>query len=211
MVTYWVKTPQWLKKLFQKGVLWTIPVVGKAAVYLTFDDGPHPSATSFVLDELTKYSARGTFFCVGDNVRKYPDIYERINKEGHLAGNHTYNHISGWKNSNDVYLKNIVSAAQLITPKIFRPPYGRIKLSQIRKLRQTGNGWKIYMWDVLCADFDRNITPQQCLDNVLNNIKPGSIVVFHDSDKAWERMNYALPLVLQYCKDQGWEMNSLPE
>ena len=211
MTSYWVKTPQWLKRLFPRNVVWDMPAGDEPAVYLTFDDGPHPAATSFVLDQLAAHNAHASFFCVGNNVARYPEIYERILGEGHLAGNHTYDHINGWKTNNTTYLKNIEQAAKLIVAKAFRPPYGRIKLSQIRKLLKVDPQWKIYMWDILSGDFDKNITSQHCLDNVLAHIVPGAIIVFHDSDKAWDRMSFALPLVLQYCKDKGWKMKALPK
>ena len=136
--------------------------------------------------------------------------YQRILDEGHAVGNHTYNHVNGWKASNDHYLKNIQRAAKYIKSNAFRPPYGRIKFSQVRKLRENNPDWKIYMWDILSGDFDQTITPEQCLANVLVNIVPGSIVIFHDSTKAWERMSYALPRVLEHCRQQGWKMKVLP-
>jgi len=210
MVSYWVKTPRWLKKLFPPEMIWDIPYESDPAVYLTFDDGPHPTATPFVLEQLEKYDAGATFFCVGNNVARYPDVYTRLQKSGHTTGNHTYNHINGWKTTNSHYLKNIEQAGKHIHSRLFRPPYGRIRLSQFRKLKRKDPRWKIYMWDVLSADFDRDITPQQCLDNVLSNIRPGSIVLFHDSEKAWERMNFALPHVLEYCRKQNWKMKALP-
>lgn len=210
MVTYWVKTPQWLKRLSPKQIIWDMPAGDEPAVYLTFDDGPHPTATTFVLNELAKYNAKATFFCVGENVTHHPDVYARIEEEGHITGNHTYNHINGWKNENYTYLKNIATAATVIHNKIFRPPYGRIKLSQARKLMNATPAWKIYMWDIITGDFDKNITPQQCADNALHNLTPGSIVVFHDSEKAWDRMHLALPQVLAYCAAQGWKLKALP-
>ena len=210
MATYWVKTPQWLKKLFPREVIWDMPAGTEPAVYLTFDDGPHPDATTFVLDQLAAHNAKGTFFCVGNNVSKFPGVYKRIVAEGHSAGNHTYHHINGWKTDTATYLKSIEQTARLVTPHIFRPPYGRMKLSQIRKLKQ-GTDWKIYMWDVLSGDFDATITGCQCAANVLTHIRPGAIVVFHDSEKAWDRMSAALPAVLQFCKDRGWKMLALPE
>ncbi len=210
MVTYWVKTPQWLKKLFPKEIIWDMPVGNEPAVYLTFDDGPHPTATAFVLDELAKYNAKATFFCVGNNVVLHNEMYNRILSEGHVTGNHTYDHISGWKNENFTYLKNITRAAQVISNKIFRPPYGRIKLTQARKLINAHPAWKIYMWDIITGDFDKNITPQQCAAHALNHIQPGSIIVFHDSEKAWDRMHFALPKVLEHCKVMGWQLKALP-
>lgn len=211
MVTYWVKTPQWLKKFFPKEMIWDMPVGKEPAVYLTFDDGPHPIVTPIVLELLAKHDAKATFFCVGNNVTQHPDIYDSVLEAGHTTGNHTYDHVNGWKTGNNDYLKNIERAGRQIRSRLFRPPYGRIKFSQVRKLRKTNPFRKIYMWDILSADFDKNISPQQCLENVLNHIQPGSIIVFHDSEKAWERMSYALPQVLAYCQQQNWAMKALPK
>jgi peptidoglycan/xylan/chitin deacetylase (PgdA/CDA1 family) len=209
MATYWVKTPQWIKKIFPAGMVWDMPVEDTPAVYLTFDDGPNPVATPYVLDALAKYDAKATFFCVGNNVAKYPEIYNRVLDEGHGTGNHTYNHLNGWKTRTAHYLKNIEQASKHIKSKLFRPPYGRMRHSQARQLHKQHPGWKICMWDVLSADFDTMISPEQCLDNVLVNIEPGSIILFHDSEKAFERMSYALPKVLAYCAAQKWEMRVL--
>lgn len=210
MAGYWVKTPQWIKRFFPTQLIWDMPSDGEAAVYLTFDDGPHPTATPFVLDQLRKYNAAATFFCVGNNVSHYPEVYELVTAAGHATGNHTYNHVNGWKASSDHYLKNIERAAKYIHSKAFRPPYGRIKYSQIRKLQRRHPDWKIYMWDILCGDFDKTITDEECLSNVLSNIRPGSIVIFHDSEKAYDHMSYALPRVLEYCQQQNWKMKALP-
>ncbi len=210
MVTYWVKTPQWLKKFFPERMIWDMPADTEPAVYITFDDGPHPVATPFVLEQLEKYNAAATFFCVGNNVVRYPEVYAHILADGHRTGNHTHDHINGWKTTSSRYLKNIERADKYIHSTIFRPPYGRIKYSQIRKIRKRHPSWSIYMWDILSADFDKAITPEDCLQNVLANICPGSIIVFHDSDKAYERMKYALPEVLEYCQKQNWKMKALP-
>jgi peptidoglycan/xylan/chitin deacetylase (PgdA/CDA1 family) len=207
---YWVTTPEWFRKIYPAGLVWDMPVESEPAVYITFDDGPHPVATPFALEQLAKYDAHATFFCVGNNVTKYPEIYEQLLKNGHSAGNPTFDHVSGWKKDSDSYLKNIAKAKEYINSRLFRPPYGRIKFSQVRKLKQSYPTWKIIMWDILSGDFDKSITPQQCLDNVLTTIRPGSIIVFHDSEKAWERMNYILPHVLEYCRKQNWKMKAIP-
>ena len=178
-------------------------------VYLTFDDGPHPVATPFVLHQLAAYKAKGTFFCIGKCIADYPEIFAATIAAGHSTGNHTYNHLNGWKTSTEEYINNIAAANEFIFKRIFRPPYGRITRKQAGLLRS--DGWKVYMWSVLSADFDKAITPEKCLDNVLSNIAPGAIVVFHDSSKAWERLRYALPFVLDYCSGQGWEMCGLPD
>ena len=194
-------------------MIWDIPqrnASGRPAVYLTFDDGPNPLATPFVLQQLEQYQAKATFFCVGNNVHLHKALYQQVLDRGHATANHTYDHVNGWKTGNDLYLKNIEQAKDVIQSRAFRPPYGRIRISQIRKLLRTDPMWKIYMWDVLSADFDKNISAEQCLHNVLDNIEPGSIILFHDSEKAWERMSYALPRVLAYCQSQNWDMKVLP-
>jgi peptidoglycan/xylan/chitin deacetylase (PgdA/CDA1 family) len=183
---------------------------GQPAVYLTFDDGPHPVATPFILQQLAAYDAKATFFCIGKCIADYPRIFEQTIAAGHATGNHTYNHLNGWKTSTEEYINNIAAANEFISNRIFRPPYGRITRKQAALLQAGGHPWKVYMWSVLSADFDVAITPEKCLDNVLSNIAPGSIVVFHDSAKAWERLRYALPFVLDYCKEQGWDMRALP-
>jgi peptidoglycan/xylan/chitin deacetylase (PgdA/CDA1 family) len=187
-----------------------MPAAHNRAVYLTFDDGPHPDVTAFVLDQLEQYKAHATFFCVGNNVRLYPQMYQRIIAGGHSVGNHTYDHLNGWKNDCATYVRNVEKAARGIDSLLFRPPYGRIRYTQIRRLRRSGVPWRIVMWTLLSGDFDPNISPEQCLDNVIRNLRPGSIVVFHDSLKAQERMAYALPQVLEYCRREGLTPLALP-
>lgn len=211
MASYWVKSPTWMRCFFPTEMIWDIPLgVKSSSVYITFDDGPHPVITPFVLDELGKYNAKATFFCVGNNVARFPETYNRLIAEGHKVGNHTYNHVNGWKTTNNHYLRNIEQAARHIDSLLFRPPYGRIKLSQYRKLKKLNPGWKVCMWDVLSGDFDNSISAEQCAKNVVSHIQPGSVVVFHDSDKAKDRMEYALPIVLKHCSDNGWGMEALP-
>lgn len=211
MISYWVKAPAWLKKILPKGLIWNMPATPEPTVYLTFDDGPHPTITQFILDQLAAYNAKGTFFCIGKNVVLYPEAYQKLITAGHTIANHTHNHLNGWKTNPQDYIDNIQVAAQHISSHAFRPPYGRIRRSQVKMLQALSPNWKIYMWDVLSADFDTQITGEKCLDNVLKHIRPGSIVVFHDSDKAWERMSYALPHVLAHCKKQNWQMKALPQ
>lgn len=211
MSGYWVKTPKWLPRLFPKQLIWRMPEEAVPAVYLTFDDGPHPEATVFALDELRKWNARATFFCIGKNVTAYPGIYERMRSEGHAAGNHTYDHLNGWKTDNHTYLQNLAKAGRVIDSRLFRPPYGRIRISQARRLLNARPPWRIVMWDVLSGDFDPELSPEACLEHVLTNIAPGSIVVFHDSAKAFPRMRYALPEVLKYCNEKGWQLKALPQ
>jgi peptidoglycan-N-acetylglucosamine deacetylase len=210
MVSYWVKTPAWLPRLFPKDLIWKMPSK-KPTVYLSFDDGPHPEATPFVLDQLKKYDAKGTFFCIGKNVEENQQLYREILLEGHTTGNHTQNHMNGWKTDNWTYLNNIILAGKYIESRNYRPPYGRIKISQALRLTQAKKPWKIFMWDVLSGDFDTNISGEQCLNNVIHNIQPGSIVVFHDSAKAMPRLKTALPEVLKFCRKNNWEIKSLPQ
>lgn len=187
-----------------------MPAEQEPAVYLTFDDGPHPTATPFVLEQLKQYNAKASFFCIGKNVEEHPGIYKEILEQGHTTGNHTYDHLNGWHTPKEKYINNIQKAERQIAGNLFRPPYGRITRGQINALTRRTKPFVIYMWDVLSADFDTTIIPEQCLENVLNNIEPGSIVVFHDSQKAWDRMSYALPKVLEHCRDKNWQIKSLP-
>lgn len=188
-----------------------MPVAKEPCVYLTFDDGPHPTATPFVLEQLKLHDAKATFFCIGKNVAEYQNIYNQLLADGHSVGNHTHNHLNGWKTKTIDYLNNIRLAEEHISSKLFRPPYGRISRKQIKALQQQQPPYHIYMWDVLSGDFDVNITPEQCLENVISNIEPGSIIVFHDSQKAWDRMSYALPKILEYCKSRNWQLKALPQ
>ncbi|MEK7200108.1 MAG: polysaccharide deacetylase family protein [Bacteroidota bacterium] len=204
---YLVTTPWWLRSLYLS-LTWRIKEPGKT-VYLTFDDGPHETATPYVLDRLQQFNAKATFFCIGKNVAAYPTIYDRILKEGHSTGNHTYYHVNGWKVSDEEYIKDVAEAAALIKSNLFRPPYGKIKRSQQKKLQAAHPGIKTIMWDVLSADFDINLGGEACLANVLYHTKPGSIIVFHDSAKAWERMQYALPKVLAHFSNEGFVFKAL--
>jgi peptidoglycan-N-acetylglucosamine deacetylase len=199
---YLVRSPWWLKKYYSN-LIWNLPAKERV-LYLTFDDGPHPEATPFVLDELQRYSARATFFCIGKNVQEYPQIYRRVLLEGHRVGNHTQNHLNGWKTDDKKYLDNIREAAQLIDSDLFRPPYGRIGAMQSALLRRQPLNYKIIMWEVLSADFDIALSGERCMRNVIRNAKPGSIVVFHDSEKAWDRLRIALPKVLEHFSKKGY-------
>lgn len=175
-------------------------------IYLTFDDGPIPETTKWILATLKKHKAKATFFCVGDNVQKYPNLYNEILFDGHTVGNHTFNHLNGWKTDTEEYITNIEKAKQHISSRLFRPPHGLIKTSQVQKLKKD---FKIVMWDVLSMDYDQKITPEQCLNNVTENAKPGSIVVFHDSIKSRKNLEYALPETLEYFSAQGYSFESL--
>jgi peptidoglycan/xylan/chitin deacetylase (PgdA/CDA1 family) len=203
MIKYFIKTPWWLKKIYPERV-WSIDTVQKN-IYLTFDDGPHPVATSFVLDELNKYNATATFFCIGKNVEAHPEIYNRILQEGHRVGNHTHHHLNGWKTADDLYHDDIQQAATIIQSDIFRPPYGRIRSRQARSLKN----YQIIMWDVLSGDFDVDVSKETCLRNVTANAGKGSVVVFHDSEKAMEKLRFVLPEVLKHFTALGYRFLSI--
>jgi peptidoglycan-N-acetylglucosamine deacetylase len=202
---YLTKTPWWLRALYPS-LVWRMPAKEKK-IYLSFDDGPHPVATAFVLDQLAAYGAKASFFCIGKNVVAEPAIYQRILAEGHSVGNHTYEHLNGWKTADENYIADTMHAARYIQSNLFRPPYGRIKRSQIKHLQQ--KGMRVIMWDVLSADFDTSLTAQASLSYVLYHTKPGSIVLFHDSEKAWERMSVALPAVLKHFTSEGYVFDRL--
>jgi peptidoglycan/xylan/chitin deacetylase (PgdA/CDA1 family) len=205
-LAYLISIPWWLKRLHNKGLIWSRSTKHKR-IYLSFDDGPHPTITNFVLDILKENGIKATFFCIGDNVLKYPETFERIVKEQHSIGNHTHNHLNGWKSDNIQYYKNILQAAKHIPSKLFRPPYGKIKPTQANYLLK--RGWRIIMWNSLSADFDTSIDGVTCFNNVISTMKNGSIVVFHDSEKAFDRMKIALPLLIQYCREQHYEIRAL--
>ena len=202
-----IKTPKWLKLLYPK-LLWDANAANRC-IYLTFDDGPIPIVTPFVLNILKQYNAKATFFCIGDNVRKHPAIFEQVKNDGHAIGNHTYNHLKGWITEDKTYLDNFLQADKLLDTKLFRPPYGRIKRSQVKLLQKAKPGIQIVMWSVLSADYDATFTPERCLGNVIKNTKPGDIVLFHDSLKAQERMEYALPRALEYWSREGYSFGLL--
>jgi peptidoglycan/xylan/chitin deacetylase (PgdA/CDA1 family) len=211
---YFVKTPWWLKKLYPR-CIWDIAVKEKI-IYLTFDDGPHPVVTPFVLDTLKQYNAKATFFCIGKNVVAHADIYRRVLDEGHRVGNHTFNHLNGWKVSDELYLKNILEAGRYIDSSLFRPPYGKITRFQVKLLTGIRNSpvnsnFKIIMWDVLSGDFDVSLSAETCSLNVIKNAAPGSVVVFHDSEKAFPRLKEALPKALQYLSEKGYKFEAIEQ
>jgi peptidoglycan/xylan/chitin deacetylase (PgdA/CDA1 family) len=216
---YFVKAPGWLKWLYPN-LTWKIAVEkGEKALYLTFDDGPHPIATPFVLDALAKYNAKASFFCIGKNVVDHSAIYKRIIDEGHTVGNHTFHHVNGWKVNDREYIDDVLKASEFIDSKLFRPPYGRItrfqsavlrgKLAAKTQLKIENSKFNIIMWDVLAADWDNKISGERCYENIICNATSGSIVVFHDSAKAMERMQYALPKVLDHYSQQGYTFKAL--
>jgi len=210
---YLVKSPL-LLKWYYPSLLWNKSRTEKV-IYLTFDDGPIPNVTDFVLKTLKAFNAKATFFCIGDNIQKHPDVFERVKNDGHAIGNHTFNHLKGWVTENETYLQNTIKCQQFTKSNLFRPPYGRIKKSQIKSLNsnlghQTPDSkLKIVMWDVLSGDFDVNLAPEKCYHNVIKHTQNGSIIVFHDSLKAFDRLEYALPKVLAYFTQKGYQFSSL--
>lgn len=203
---FFVKSPFFLRWLYP-GLLWK--KTAKETIYITFDDGPIPEVTPFVLRCLEDYQAKATFFCIGDNVKKHPEVYRQVIEAGHAVGNHTFNHLKGWITDDDVYIDNFKKCAEYVKTDLFRPPYGRIKRSQISKLKDLNPDLKIIMWDVLSGDFSEKLDPEKCLRNVVENTCPGSIVVFHDSIKAFKRLEYVLPLALKVWHSKGYKMETL--
>ena len=201
---YLVKTPAFIQNLFPN-FIWSIPTREKV-IYLTFDDGPIPEVTPWVLQQLAIHNAKATFFCVGDNVKKHLDVYEQVLHDGHSIGNHTFNHLNGWGTDNLPYFHNIRHCAHLVNSKLFRPPYGKLKPRQIQFLQRH---YRIVMWDVLSGDFDPKLSQDQCLSNVLEKTKEGSIVVFHDSLKAADKLRFVLPKVLNHFSDLGYRFEAL--
>lgn len=204
---YLVKTPNLIKKLYPDRV-WSMPAKRKQ-IFLTFDDGPDKEVTSFVLEELRKFEAKATFFCIGKNVRAEFEIYKQIIDERHRVGNHTFNHLNGWRTNDQVYLDDIFQAKKIIDSNIFRPPYGRITRFQSNAIAGDKFQLKTIMWDVLSGDFDTSISGEDCYLNVVKNVSPGSIIVFHDSIKAKQRLQYALPRVLKYFSERGFNFEGI--
>lgn len=188
--------PKFLQRIY-KSLIWELPNDSNT-IYLTFDDGPTPNVTNEVLELLSKYNAKATFFCLGKNVQSEPKLYDLIIKNGHQVANHTYQHKNGWKSSNSEYLKDIKRAEKWINSNTFRPPYGKMKSKQIQRLRKK---YRIIMWSVLTRDYDQKLSPEDCLKVTLRKVKPGYIFVFHDSLKAKERMLFALKGLLDYADE----------
>jgi peptidoglycan/xylan/chitin deacetylase (PgdA/CDA1 family) len=207
-MSLWVKTNRFIKTVFSN-YIWNIPNNEKK-VYITFDDGPIPEITEWTLAQLKKYNAKATFFCIGDNIQKHPDIFKKVIENGHSVGNHTFNHLKGWETSMEEYVENTqkcsktMANSKLQTPnsQLFRPPYGKIKPSQAKAVRKLG--YKIIMWDIISMDYDPTVSPEECLNNVLENIETGSIIVFHDSIKAWKNLEYVLPKTLAFLNENGF-------
>lgn len=205
------KIPFFLPLIYPK-LIWSINTEEKI-IYLTFDDGPIPEVTEFVLDTLNKFNAKATFFCIGENVRKHPDIFYKVIEEGHVIGNHTYNHLNGWKTADNDYVQNVQKCDDVlkehgVTTNLFRPPYGRIKKKQINSLVAD---YRLIMWDILTKDYNPAVNEQTALRKCKSKSSPGSIVVFHDSIKAFPRMRYVLPNFLQYFKSLGYRFDTLSQ
>ena len=223
------KIPSFLRFFFPKR-LWKIATEEKT-LYLSFDDGPIPEVTPWVLQQLKKYNAGATFFCIGDNIKKHPEIFQMLVSEDHSTGNHTFNHLNGWKTSSETYLKNSFLAEEAIRAgsespiekrrenkekrkeskpgnvKLFRPPYGKMTGRQARHLQQ--RDYRIIMWDVLSRDYNKNLSPEKCFRNVVKHTRPGSIIVFHDSLKAEKNLRAVLPRILEYYSSKGYEFRKI--
>jgi peptidoglycan/xylan/chitin deacetylase (PgdA/CDA1 family) len=196
-----IESPPKLYRSLFRGATWRI-VKKEKIVYLTFDDGPVPDFTPWVLDLLDAHDIKATFFCVGDNVRKYPQIYNMVLERGHAVGNHTYHHLQGLKVRKETYIRDVELAAKLIDSRLFRPPHGHIRLTQFYELRKH---YKIVLWDVVTRDYSRLRTAEQVLDNVKRYTRNGSIIVFHDSAKAGDRMKNSLPKAIEWLKAEGYK------
>jgi peptidoglycan-N-acetylglucosamine deacetylase len=226
-----IKTPLIAKKMFPNYV-WDITTSDKI-IYLTFDDGPTPEITNWVLNTLKSFNAKATFFCIGKNIEAHTDIFQNIINDGHAIGNHTYNHVKGWKTSAEDYVANVLKAEQVMTSEpgvqssefqktddleisnqkstfnnLFRPPYGQITPKQGKELMKLG--YKIIMWDIISFDWDNTVSEETCLINVTTKSTNGSIIVFHDSVKASRNMQYALPKVLEHFSEKGYMFNTIP-
>lgn len=201
---FFAKTP-WFVKLIYPDLIWN-KSRNEKKIYLTFDDGPVPEATPFVLNELKKANAKATFFMIGDNVSKYPELKNQVIAEGHSIGNHTFNHLKGWNTDTARYLENTAKCGELINTNLFRPPYGRATFSQLNSIKKTH---QIIMWEVLTGDYMPEMNKEICLKNAVSHSKNGSIILFHDSIKAFDNMSYALPKALEYWKNEGFEICGL--
>ena len=202
---YTAKAP-YLARLLYFNRLWRIDASGKN-LYLTFDDGPDPEVTTWVLSQLKKFDAKATFFCVGKNVKEHLNVYQQIISEGHQTGNHTQDHLHGWQREEKEYIENTAECKKYVSSNLFRPPYGKMKNRQSKAISKE---YKIVMWDVLSGDFDTNISKEKCLQNVLQNTRKGSIIVFHDSKKAFEKLQYVLPKVLEHYAKKGFSFKGIP-
>jgi len=195
--------------MFYPSLLWEMPKTGEKTIYLTFDDGPHPTITPLVLEILKRYDAKATFFCIGNNVRQFPQTFELVKKEGHSVGCHTFNHENGWKTSTQNYVDSVLAANELIQSNLFRPPHGKIRSSELKNLKSQISKLKIVAWTVIAYDWDHALSPEDVYQNVIRNAGDGSIVTFHDSFKAYSNMISALPRVLDYYSSKGFVFKAL--
>lgn len=203
----WIEQPPFFYRLLFTEAIWRILHRGKRVVYLTFDDGPIPEETPWVLDTLDRYGVKATFFMVGDNVRKHPEVFEEVKRRGHSYGNHTMHHLSGLKVCATRFFRDITEADRLIDSILFRPPHGIISPIQTKMIKRHYN---IVMYDVVTRDYSKRMTGEQVLDNVKRYTRNGSIIVFHDSIKAHDRMRYALPRAIEWLISEGFELRALP-
>lgn len=201
-----IEQPPLIYRLIFPGSLWRKKPEKRKIIYLTFDDGPIPEITPWVLDILDKYNVKATFFCVGDNVRKYPEVYQQLLDRGHQVGNHTFNHLQGIKTRTKNYIKNVELAAEYIESKLFRPPHGHIRFNQFFRLRKK---YQIVLWDVVTRDYSKYMTPEKVIKNVQRYTRDGSIIVFHDSLKAEKNMKEALPKAIEWLKQEGYTFGLL--
>jgi peptidoglycan/xylan/chitin deacetylase (PgdA/CDA1 family) len=199
-----IRPPKFIRRLFPS-YIWNFPDE-KEAVFLTFDDGPNPDITPWVLEQLDTYNAKATFFCLGKNVEMYPLVFEEIKRRGHAVGNHSYSHLKGWGMDTGAYLRDVDFAGSFIGGNLFRPPYARIGPNQARMLSER---YKIIMWNVLSRDYSRNLSEKACVRGVIKHLQPGDIVVFHDSPKTLRNLKYALPAVLQFIQSKGWKYKAI--
>ena len=200
-----VRPPSFLRWIYPNAV-WNLPSEQKV-VYLSFDDGPTPFVTEKVLELLEEYQAKATFFCIGKNIEQHPELFNLVKEKGHHIGSHTYSHLNGWKSNSTDYLTDYQKGRELVGSNLFRPPYGRVLLNPLQTIQKQD---KVIMWDILSKDYNEEILPKTILNNVLNNLKPGSIIVFHDSEKAKKNVLAVLPLLLQNLKQQGYAMEAIP-
>lgn len=201
------RPPLLYRLLFPEGI-WRVKGHHKAkVVYLTFDDGPIPEETLWVLDTLDAYGVKATFFMVGDNVRRHPELFEEIKRRGHSYGNHTMHHLQGMKVTSNTYMNDIAEADRLIDSPLFRPPHGIIRWKQARNIKERYN---LVMYDLVTRDYSRKLTPEQVLGNVMRFARNGSIIVFHDSVKSSRNLRYALPRAIEWLQQQGYEFRTLP-
>ena len=199
-----LRVPGFVRQLFPNRE-WKVNTKEKV-LYLSFDDGPHPEITPWTMEQLAKFQAKATFFCVGDNVRKHPEVCRALLQQGHRIGNHTMNHLKGWNTATQLYLDNVAQAAQWIDSNLFRPPYGRMTRAQEQSLNKH---YRIIMWTLLSADYQQNLNRLKALDFLKRHTQPGSIVVFHDSEKAKGNLEFLLPRYLEYAHRAGYTFATL--